>query len=513
MSKKYLPLHLLLIVILLYNCSDNNQKNFYNIKDFGAKSDSTYINTKSINDAINTCNKMGGGKVYVPQGIYYSGTINLKSNVTLYLESGAVIKGSKDTADYIKDGKRYGLFYTRNAKNITIEGSGEINGNGTYFHDPTQPHIAGDLAVEYTRQGNDFMNIKYGLDDGPIKYKYRPGMMMVFMKCENIKIKDVMLKDTPEWTMRVGDCDNVEVSGVSVHANLLVPNSDGIHCTNSRNVRISNCDIRCGDDAVIVSGFDENVGVHSGQKNDAAINTFEYGNKTGYAENIVVSNCLLQSRSAGIRIGYGNLPIRNCIFSNLVIYESNRGIGIFTRDSAGIENLFFNNIQIDTRLHKGHWWGKGEPIHVSNINREEGMKTGTIKNIRFNNINMTAETGVVAYSETANSIENIQFHNCNLYIKKSKIDEIYGGNIDLRPAFAVDKQIFKSDIPGYYIYNVKNIQMKDIQVGWASDLATFYTHGIWCKNVSGGYILNYIGSGASDKYKSLAIENSNIQIK
>ena len=82
-------------------------------------------------------------------------------------------------------------------------------------------------------------------------------------------------------------------------------------------------------------------------------------------ENVAVSNCTLSSRSAGVRVGYGPNPIRNCVFQNLVIRNSNRGLGLFVRQEGSIENVLFNNIVIQTRLHTGHWWGKGEPIHLS----------------------------------------------------------------------------------------------------------------------------------------------------
>ena len=500
---------LVISIFMLIACKP--QSNQYNIVDFGATTDTTKLSTSAINKSIEECTKNGGGTVYVPKGIFYSGTILLKSNVSLYLETGAVIKGSRDTADYMIDGRKYGLILAKNCKNVTIEGHGQINGNGTFFHDATKPHLGGGGEAQYTRQGDDYMNLKYGIEDGPIRYRYRPGMMVVFSRCENVKVKDVTLRDTPEWTSRFADCDNVEISGVSIQANLLIPNSDGLHCTNSRNIRISNCDIRCGDDAIIVSGFDDLVGVHGEVRKDDNVGE-RIGNKTGYAENVVVSNCLLQSRSAGIRVGYGEHNIRNCIFSNLVIYGSNRGIGVFARDTASIENIQFSDIQIQTRLHKGSWWGKGEPIHVSCVAQKAENPVGTIKNIRFTNINMTAETGVIVFSEEANKMDNIQFNNCQLLIKKSPIDLTYGGNIDLRPTVKPQMAVYKSDIPGFYVYNVSNFKMKDIEMNWESNLASYFTDGLYCKNVIGGFIDNFAGKGASTSYKGMKLENSKIDV-
>jgi len=504
----------LFFCLLFSFCGRNTEKpTNYNIVDFGALTDSTKKSTKAIQAAIDECTKNGGGTVYIPTGTFISGTLNLKSNVTLFLENGAVLKGSSDTADYFvqKDGTRMGLLYTRNQKNITINGDGIIDGNGTVFFDATQPHNPSDLEKSFTRQGEDFMNIKYGLEDGPIKYKFRPGMMMVFMKCENIKILNVTLKDTPEWTMRVGDCDDVLIKGVSIKTNILVPNSDGVHFTNSRNIRIADCDFRCGDDAIIVTGFDERIDVH-GKLMEMDANPQLYGNKTGISENIVVSNCVLMSRSAAIRIGYGEHTIRNAVFSNIVIYDSNRGIGIFARDTASIENIEFNNIQINTRLHKGHWWGKGEPIHVSAIRQKENVPVGVIKNIRFSNITASAETGILLLSDETDKIQNLKFDNLDLTIRKSPIDDIYGGNIDLRPAYKKDKQLYKSDLAAIQALGITNLKLENVEVKWEANMADYFTNALYCEKVKGGYVRYFSGEGASSKFKGIQVENSTLAI-
>lgn len=502
---------LIFVCFLTFTCNKNTSK--YNIVEYGATTDTSKCNTEAINKAIIACNADGGGIVRIPKGIFISGTIKLLSNVTLFLDNGAVLKGSNDTSNYDKvNGRRYGLIVAKNCKNITIEGKGIIDGNGTYFFDATLPHLGGGGEAKYTRQGVDFQNPKYGWQDGPIKYSFRPGMMLVLSKCENVKIKDVTLIDSPEWTTRIANCDNVEISGIFIKSNLLVPNSDGLHFTNSRNVIVSNCDIRCGDDAIIVSGFDDLVGVH-GEVGKADNSSNKIGNLTNYSENIVVSNCVLQSRSAGIRIGYGEHHIRNCVFSNIVIYDSNRGIGVFARDTANIENIQFSNIIIQTRLHKGSWWGKGEPIHVSVIAQNAKNPVGYIKNIQFININMTAETGVIVYNDEAGKLDNVQFSNCTLWIKKSPIDSIYGGNIDLRPTQKPEQAIYKSDIPGFLISNVSNLKMNNIDLQWDNNLAEYFTHGIHLKNVSNGYIYNFNGTGATSKFKNIFMENSKVSVK
>ncbi len=413
-----------------------SKANTYNILDYGAKSDAKTVNTHAINRAVGDCYTHGGGTVEVPAGEFITGTIILLSNVELHLDFGAKLTGSKDTSDYLLQARalfnegynRYGLIYAENAKNIAITGFGEINGNGTYFMNGLdKPHMGHDFDRRFTRQKENFMKNGSVFEDGPVSYNFRPGLLVTLLKCENIHLKDVLLKDAPEWTIRIGDCSEVDVNGITIENNPVIPNNDGIHCTTSKNITIANCKIFTGDDAIIVTGFGDETKGQGDTSNQL------FGNKTGIAENVTVTNCLLSSRSACIRIGYGNHPIRNLVFSNLVMQTSNRGIGIFARNGSSIENVLFSNIIINTHIFSGHWWGKGEPIHISALRDAPNGIAGTIKNIRFYNITATAETGVVIQGSTSSYIENVYFDGLDLKINNGKYVTDYGGNFDLRP--------------------------------------------------------------------------------
>jgi len=80
--------------------------------------------------------------------------------------------------------------------------------------------------------------------------------------------------------------------------------------------------------------------------------------------------------------------MRNCEFNNIIIYGSNRGIGLFVREKGSIKKMKFSNIIIDNRLLKGHWWGKGEPIHVSAIPMSLDTLICHINGISFNHIDI-----------------------------------------------------------------------------------------------------------------------------
>jgi hypothetical protein len=484
----------------------------FDITDFGAVPADKGLSTAAIQKAIDTCNQQGGGKVLVPEGEFLSGALVLKSNVNLHLETGAVLKGSSIITDYQINGVTYGLIHAREARNVSITGQGEINGNGTIFFNPDKPHVGQDFDRSFTRQGDKYMNFENGIEDGPIACDDRPHMLVVLLRCENVLIENVTFRDSPSWTFRIGDCDRVNVRGIKIDNNLLVPNSDGVHCTTSRNIHISDCDIRAGDDAIIVTGFGDEITVGGDDtKSDKDYPSRKIGNKTGYAENITVTNCTLQSRSSGIRVGYGENSIRNCTFSNLVIYESNRGIGVFARDAGSIENIFFSDIVIQTRLHTGHWWGHGEPIHVSAIGQNRDVPVGSIKNIHFNNIMAKSESGIVIYGEKQGVVSDISLQDIRFELVNGKHSLTFGGNFDLRPVASLEKGIFKHDIPGLFAGHVNGLNIDRFQLIWGKDMAGYFTDGIECENTTDLTIRGFTGSQSPASPTSSAIHLSQCQ--
>jgi polygalacturonase len=483
----------------------------FNIEEFGAKSDAKIVNTKAIQNAINTCHKVGGGTVIIPNGIFRTGSLQLLSNVFLQIEAGAKLLGSDNLTDFQIDGVSRGIIYAFEAKNIGIVGYGEIDGNADIFFDFTKKHnyIGFDPAV--TRQGINHPLLKQERPiDGPVFYKERPDMMVGLYRCEDIVIQNVKFSNSAEWTFRIADSDGVKIDGIKILDNLLIPNSDGIHLTTSRNVRISNCEIHGGDDSMVVTGFGEELaGVDKKLFKPFAERTI--GNKTGFAENIVVSNCIFHARSAGIRVGYGDNPIRNCLFQNIVIYDSNRGIGIFNRDKANIENIHFQNINIQTRHHAGNWWGQGDPIHISAIAQNPNIKTGYIKNITFDQITAQSEQGVALFATDESPIEDIKISNLTLKIKKGKYSEEWGGNLDLRPSYPMEKQMFAYDAGGIYIQKIKGLELKNIKITWEGKPASFYKDGIKIVDSKKVILENIETEAANSSGKSIEIINSEVK--
>jgi polygalacturonase len=452
---------------------------FKSIADYGAVGDGKTLNTESIQKAVDDVFEAGGGTVHVPAGVFVTGTVELKSNVTLQLDNGAVLLGSPDLDHYRRysNGTQMGILFAQEAENIAITGFGTIDGNGRAFvyHDRVK-----DLPVDmkrFTRQGEAYLDTLLGIQDGPVvpfEHK-RPYQMVLMSGVRNLNIRDVTIKDSPFWAVHIADSDGVTVTGVRVRNSLLMPNADGINMTSSRNVVLSDCDIIAGDDALAFSGYS----VHHELPG--------YRDIRHVSENVSVSNCVLQSRSAGIRVGgIDQNSLRNYRFDNITIHGSNRGIGVFVHQDGSIENLHFSNMTIQTRLHTGDWWGNGEPIHVSVI---EGAPVdsamGHLRNVSFTNIDAEGENGILLYGDFPGAMSDIRFRDVRLTLRNGSLQDTYGGNFDLRPTVAPEKNLFMHDIPGIYLRHAENVSMRDVHVRWEGPMHPNFNHGLWAEHVRG----------------------------
>ncbi len=487
-----------------------NPSSTYNILDYGAVAGQN--STAAIQQAVDACHEAGGGIVLVPAGTFITGTIILKSGVNLHLVQGAELLASGNREDYHSTYRRHGVIFCEDAEDVSVTGEGVINGAGTQYYDQTRSHSPRDFDRSRTRQKENYLPDGKFSPDGPIARNRVPyGFLIEFYHSNRVTMKGVTIKDAPIWTIRFGYCDGVLVDGISILNNLMVPNSDGIHITVSRNIRIANCDIRAGDDAIAITGFAkiENTPGYTSEEQDR----YTHGNKTPYVENIQVTNCHLQSRSSGIRVGYGQHPIRRLSFNNIAIYDSNRGIGVFARDAADIEELVFSNIIIETRLHDGHWWGNGDPIHLSAISRFEGEPVGRIRDVQFTNVTATGEHGIMVYGTQEHAMDNIQFNNVHLRVRRGRETMTKGGNLDLRPSADPERQLFEHDIPGLYAQHVDNLVIRDFVLRWGEDLPPFFTHGIQCVNVNNVLIDSAVVSAnpAAANGKEIVLEGTTLR--
>ena len=270
-------------------------------QDFGAKADGVTLDSPAINAAIDRAHAQGGGMVYLSPGIYLSGTVVLKSNVTLYLEAGAVILGSKDVTQYTPqpgpppgaDANTRHLIFARNAENVTLCGPGTVDGQGPSFWVPS-----GRRQHSPEEQWADVASLY--LNPSP-----RVSPMLEFVECRHLNVEQIRIENASGWTMRLMSCVGVVVDGISIKNPVVGPNTDGIDISNSSDVRIANCSIDTGDDAICLKS--ENP----------------YGESVPVMRNVVVTNCTLTSCCNGFKFGTRTYSgCENIVFSNSTIHTS-----------------------------------------------------------------------------------------------------------------------------------------------------------------------------------------------
>ena len=290
--------------------------------------------------------------------------------------------------------------------------------------------------------------------------------MVLLHHCSNILIRDVTIRNSPNWSLHLAGCSNGDIFGVTMHHSLLVPNSDSLDVGNCHDIRIANCDMVSGDDCIALGACGDDFSHEP-------------------TENILVSNCRLTFRLAAIRVGFGNYDVRNCVFQNLVIqFDSNRGIRVCVRGRQSIENVMFSHIVMQTRLHTG-WWGHGEPIQVSAL---PGRAVPRLGRIRDQSSKSLPKPRPESWSTAVNPApsKTCSSDNVKLKIKNSPLNEAYGGNFDLRPAEDERHRVFEHDIPALYCGHVNRCTLRNFEVQWPDDrLPDFFNHAVHCQHFCG----------------------------
>jgi len=436
----------------------------FDVRDFGAVGDGTTLDTAALQGAIDACHAAGGGTVRIPPGTWLTKPIRILSNVTLHLDAGAVVLGSPNLEDYAVEGEdasgesvREGVVTARDAERVAIVGRGIIDGNALAFHDPKTSHAPPDFDRRFVRQGEGFMPDGEFFEHGPLAHGERPGNLVRIFGCRNVLVHGVTIQNSPPWTTQFRDCDNVTIEAVRINSDAsgkMIPNDDGIDINGCRDVRILGCDIDTGDDCIAIFG----------------------------SERVSVTSCTLSTRSLGVRVGYTGGDIRDCVFTNLVIHAANRGVGVFVRGAGSVENVLFSDIVLRTTLFTGHWWGKGEPIHVSAMLWDPEARTaGHIRNVTFSRIRAEAEAGVVIWGTPESRIADVLFDDVRLAVKRGPQSETYGGNVDLRSAPTPELSLFGRDLPALLARDVHRLRLLGFEVEWGEDVPGFFTHAVECE--------------------------------
>ena len=375
----------------------------FNIKNYGAGTDSTVLSTTAINNAITACNAAGGGKVIVPAGTFLTGAVILKSNVNLYVSKGARLKFTTDPAKYLPvvltrfegvECYNYSPFiYAYGQNNIAITGSGVLDGNASNSNwwawkttgdaDRTNLMTMGDNGTAVTSR-------VFGTG-----YKIRPVFIQPYSS-NNILIDSVTILESPMYELNPVLCRNVTISHVTINTHGV--NNDGCDPECSKDVWIHDCIFDTGDDCIAIK---------SGRNND--------GRRVNVpSENIVIQNCTMKDGHGGVVLGseisgsVRNVFAENC---NMSSPNLNLALRIKTNSVRGgtIENIFLRNIQV----------GQVSTAYIeADMYYEEGDAgafTPIVRNISVDNMtgsNSQSVFNIDCYSRSP--ISNLLLRNCTL---------------------------------------------------------------------------------------------------
>jgi polygalacturonase len=446
-------------------------KNVYDIRDFGAKSGGKSLCTQSIQRAIDKCSANGGGTVYLPAGTWLTGTVYLESQVTIWLDTGCTLLGSKDKGDYgrphtLTDTQSetfsyWAILAGKNLRHIAIRGRGIIDGQGTNF-----------------------------------KYKGGPRPKNVYLEnCRDVLIEGVRLRDAGSWMQHYRNCDRLTIRDIAVF-NHVSYNNDGLNIDSCRDVVITGCTVDSDDDAVVLKSLSLKP-----------------------CENITISNCIISSHCNSIKMGtesgggFQNIAVTNCTICSprysKVIYGRQRGlagIALEIVDGGTLERVAVSNITIK---------GVSVPIFMRLGNRagpyekdqpKPGM--GKFHNVVVSNI-IAADCSPIGCSITGlpdHPIENVTLSNINLSFEGGGTKDQASREIPEKPAGYPESTMF-GDLPayGFFCRHVKNIKFQNIKLNTATP---DHRHAIVFDDVE-HVVLESLGAPyAADSAGTIRLDNS-----
>ena len=270
------------------------------ITDYGVKEDSTILQTKAIQNVIDSVEALGGGRIVVPRGTYLTGALFFKPGTSLELQEGAVLKGSDNIDDYPllpsrMEGKNIyyyaALINAYHVKGFSIEGPGTVNGNGLNFWKGFWARRSAAMKAK-----KPWTNLEV----------HRPRLVFVW-GCDSITFKGAKFINSGYWTTHFYQCNDILIENCEMRAPrkpVRAPSTDAVDLDVCKNVVIRGCYISCDDDGVCIKGG----------KGPLA----HKANENGIVENVLVENCTFGPSLHGVltmgseAIHAKNVTLRNC---------------------------------------------------------------------------------------------------------------------------------------------------------------------------------------------------------
>jgi len=437
----------------------------FNITRYKAMGNGTGLNTNAINNAINDCNKQGGGVVLIPAGIWLSGPIHLKNNVNLCLSQGALLLFTTDKSQYkLVEGDYEGKRAARNQspingndlENIAITGKGTIDGNGDAWRAVSQSQLtsaqwkdkvaSGGVLSDDKKTWYPSVQFKQAVLNGrsmllqpganlstfaDMKDFLRPNLL-VLKNCKKVLVEGVTFQNSPAWCLHPLLCEDLTVSGITVKNPQYAQNGDGIDIESCKRFIVEHSILDVGDDAICIKSGKDEEGRKRGIPCAEGIirsNTVYSGHgavvigseMSGGAKDIFIENCVFLGTDKGLRFkstrGRGGV-VENIFARNIVMKD-------IVQEAIFFDMFYFVKFATDGKRENLPIVNEGTPIFRNMIFDNitcNGAKTAffvrglsemKIQGITLNNSTLVADTGV-----ELTDASDIKFNNVQLFIKR-----------------------------------------------------------------------------------------------
>ena len=388
----------------------------FNVKDYGAVGDGRSLNTEAINKAIIACSEAGGGTVLIPAGRFLTGTVQLKSNITLFLDKDATILATDDKSQF-------------KGADVKPEDEDEPIGIGTKsMNNWTRSLILLEKVENVTITGTGTID---GMVLVPDPHREIHGIMVTESK--NIVISDITVTRAGDWSIVGFYVEEYKVSNVTV-----TDGYDGIHVRKGKKLVFENCKLYCRDDAIA----------------------------GGYWVDALITDCTINSACNGIRIVLPviNLEIRNCYIV---------GPGVFGHYRGPVENPWITSTLTGIILQPGAW-AKGpgilDRIYIHDITIKDVQtaltfvlnERNTARDILVENVIATGVSRNACSVEAwpaESKFEHIKFNNVSVSYKITDTDLLKVKDFE-RPRTESRPLPFW----GFYVRNVKNIEFENVKL-------------------------------------------------
>ncbi|TDE15586.1 glycoside hydrolase family 28 protein [Dyadobacter psychrotolerans] len=467
------------------------KKDTVNVVNFGARPDGVTLNTKSINDAITSCSKKGGGVVLIPPGLWLTGPIELKNNVNLHISESALLYFTADKTQYalvagVYEGKTAARNQSpisgTNLENIAITGKGVVDGNGDVWRAVHKSQLTESEWKEKVASGgvlkddgktwypseqfkaasttNRSMLVKPGQslsEFADMKDFLRPNLL-VLTNCKKVLLEGITFQNSGAWCLHPLMCQNITMRNLRIKNPDYAHNGDGIDVESCANFMIEGCVLDVGDDAICIKSGKDEEGRKRGMPTENGIirNNIIYKGHGGFvvgsemsggARNIFVQNCTFMGTDKGLR--FKSVRGRGGVVEN--IYAKDIFMKDIVQEAIFFDMYYFVKFATDGERDMSPVVNEGTPV---------------FRNMHFENIVCNgAEKAVFIRGLPEMPVENIRIE--NLVVRASKGVEL----IDAKGVMLNNiKLVTESKNPIVFIDNSSNITLDKIDFDKDSDL-------------------------------------------